>query len=331
MLRSHVVNALDRTGIFDLITRIHGHDLLVLAYHSILEQQHPQPFRYHHTTGEFAAHLEWLGRNCEPVGLDGVRKWLEGRWNSSKPPALITFDDGYKNNSLIAANLLSRKGMPAIFFLSTDYIGRDRVLWPDIVFARILACVSGTLRLPDGLTTVVPPAGEQRIPLAFRVLQDCKDSPEEKRLEYLEYLAAETPAVDIKLASQVQDFMSWDDVRGLIQRGFELGSHTVTHPILSRVSSAQLRRELVESRKRVETETGSCCIAIAYPNGSPRDYNPAVLQAAEEAGYEFGFIISGRWSGQPVHRLAIDRISPPGHASASTFALHASGARSLSG
>jgi peptidoglycan/xylan/chitin deacetylase (PgdA/CDA1 family) len=331
MLRSHFVDALDRTGIFKFITRIHSRDLLVLAYHSILEQQHPQPFRYHHTAGEFAAHLDWLGRNCEPVGLEGVRKWLEGKWNSSKPPALITFDDGYKNNPMIAANLLSRKGMPAIFFLSTDYIGRDRVLWPDIVFARILAWPSGTLRLPEGLTTAVPPAEEQRIPLAFRVVQECKDSAEEKRLEYLEYLAAETSTANVKLAPQVQDFMSWDDARGLIQRGFELGSHTVTHPILSRVSSEQLRCELIESRKRVEAETGSRCIAIAYPNGSPRDYSPAVLQAAEEAGYEFGFIISGRWSRQQVHRLAIDRIPPPGHANASTFALHASGARSLAG
>jgi peptidoglycan/xylan/chitin deacetylase (PgdA/CDA1 family) len=328
--RSRFTNALDRTGIFKFIAHTHTEDLLVLNYHSILEHQYPQPFRYHHTTGEFAAHLEWLGRNCEPVGLDGVRKWLEGQWTGSKPPALITFDDGYRSSATIAADLLSRKGMPAVFFLSTDYIGRDRVLWPDVLFARILAWTSGTLRLPEGTTATVPEPGERRVALAFRVLQSRKDSPEEQRLEYLEYLAGETPAVDVKLAPEVQDFMSWDDARDLVQRGFELGSHTVTHPILSRVSSQQLRRELVESRKKVEAETGSRCIAIAYPNGSPRDYNPEILQAVEEAGYELGFIVSGRWSRRPVERLAIDRITPPGHASASTFALHASGARSMS-
>lgn len=154
--RSHFTNALDRTGIFKLIAHTHSEDLLVLNYHSILEHQYPQPFRYHHTAGEFAAHLEWLGRNCEPVGLEGVRKWLEGQWTNSKPPALITFDDGYRSSATIAADLLSRKGMPAVFFLSTDYIGRDRVLWPDVLFARILAWTSGTLRLPEGTTTTVP-------------------------------------------------------------------------------------------------------------------------------------------------------------------------------
>jgi peptidoglycan/xylan/chitin deacetylase (PgdA/CDA1 family) len=331
MLRNHFLNALDRSGIFEIIRRIHGKDLLVLAYHSILEEQHPQPFRYHHTSEEFAGHLEWLGRNSEPVGLDGVRKWLQGKWTNSKPPALITFDDGYRNNSTIAASLLSRKGMPAIFFLSTDYIGRNRVLWADILFARIVAWTSDTLRLPEGTTAIVPEPGAQRVALAFRVLQSCKDSPEENRLEYLEYLAGETPAADVKLAPQIQDFMSWDEARGLVQRGYELGSHTVTHPILSRIDSEQLERELVESRKKVEAETGSRCIAIAYPNGSPRDYSPEVVKAAQEAGYEFGFIVSGRWSRLPVNRFVIDRITPPGHASASTFALHASGAHSLAG
>ncbi len=331
MLRSHLVNALDRTGIFKFVTRTHSKDLLVLAYHSILEQQHQQPFRYHHTSDEFAAHLEWLGSNCEPVGLDGVRKWVAGKWTSSKPPALITFDDGYKNNSNIAAGLLSRKGMPAIFFLSTGYIGGNRVLWPDTAFARVVAWTSGTLRLPEGATATVPEPGEQRVALAFRVIQSCKDSPEEKRLEYLEYLAGQTPAIDVKLAPQVQDFMSWDEARSLVQRGYELGSHTVTHPILSRVGSEQLKRELAESRKKIEAETGSRCAAIAYPNGTPRDYNAEVLKAVDEAGYELGFIVSGQWSRRPVNRLAIDRVPPPGHASASTFALHASGARSLSG
>ena len=85
VLRSRLVNTLDRTGVFGLVTRVHSHDLLVLGYHSILERQHPQPFRYHHTAEEFAAHLEWLGRHCEPVGLDGVRKWLE----ESGPPASL--------------------------------------------------------------------------------------------------------------------------------------------------------------------------------------------------------------------------------------------------
>ena len=220
-----------------------------------------------------------------------------GKWTSGKPPALITFDDGYKNNSTIAAELLSRKGMPAIFFLSTDYIGRDRVLWPDILFARISAWKASDLRLPGGETTTVPEGcGEQRVALAFRGLQDCKDSSEEKRLEYLAYLAGETPQVNVKLAPQVQDFMTWDEARGLARHGFELGSHTVTHPILSRIGPEQLKRELAESRKKVEAETGSRCIAIAYPNGSPRDYSPEVLRATEEAGYEFGFIVSGRWS-----------------------------------
>lgn len=330
MLRRSIVTTLERSGVFEFLTRrLHRRSLLVLAYHSILEQELPQPFRYHHTAREFAAQLEWLGRNCEPVGLDGVRKWIAGQWRPAKPPVLITFDDGYRNNSTIAAGLLKQKGMPAVFFLSTDYIGRDRVLWPDILFARIAGWTAGSLRLPEGGEVEVPAPGDARIPLAFRVLQSAKDSPEEKRLAYLDYLASQTPEVNVKPWPQAQDFMSWDEARAMARLGFDLGSHTVTHPILSRIDPQQLHRELSESRGKVEAETGSRCIAIAYPNGTSRDYNSAVLAATREAGYEFGFTVSERWCDPPADPLAIDRIPPPGHTSLSTFAFHASGAMRL--
>jgi peptidoglycan/xylan/chitin deacetylase (PgdA/CDA1 family) len=203
-------------------------------------------------------------------------------------------------------------------------------LWPDELFARILSWNSSSIRLPDGQLESVPAAYE-RTALAFRILQSCKDSPHERRLEWLDYLRESTPGAKVKLVPQAQDFMSWEEARTLVERGFELGSHTVAHPILSRISMAQLSRELKESRTAVEAKTGGRCIAIAYPNGSLMDYTPEVQQAVQQAGYEFGFVVSGHWSRRPLERFAIDRIPPPGHADAGTFAFHASGARALFG
>ena len=227
----------------------------------------------------------------------------------------------------MAADLLKRKGVPAVFFLSTDYIGRDAVLWPDELFARVLAWEGSALRLPDGGACTVSAYRQERTQLAFRILQACKDSPQQSRLDYLEYLRSQTAAAPVKVAPQVQDFMSWDEARTLAAAGFHLGSHTATHPILSRIDSSQLRHELVESRIRIERDAGCPCEAIAYPNGGPKDYSGDVLQAAADAGYEFGFIVSGRWQNRPWNPLEINRIVPPGHSSSATFALYASGAR----
>lgn len=308
--------------------------MLVLGYHSILEEPLPQPFRYHHLAAELQQHLEWLSRYCEPVGLEGVGRWFRGDWRGRKPPVAITFDDGYRNNATLAADMLSGMGFPAVFFLSSGYVGTEDVLWPDELFIRIQQWKQGVIRAADGSSVTVPEGTAEREALAFRILQACKGSPERERLEYLQYLRQADPGLKIRIYPQAQDFMSWEQARGLARRGFELGSHTVTHPLLSQVDPDQLQREVEQSRATIQANTGARCIAIAYPNGRPADYNAQVLNAVERAGYEWGFTVSGRWNGAATGagssgRFTLDRIVPPGHADRDTFALYASGTRSL--
>lgn len=78
--------------------------------------------------------------------------------------------------------------------------------------------------------------------------------------------------------------MDWDDLRSLADRGWEIGSHTCTHPHLTTLDDEALGRELSESRARCERELGSCR-SIAYPFG---DVDGRVARAAAAAGYETG-------------------------------------------
>jgi peptidoglycan/xylan/chitin deacetylase (PgdA/CDA1 family) len=76
--------------------------------------------------------------------------------------------------------------------------------------------------------------------------------------------------------------MTWDDLRALHSRGWEIGSHTCGHSALPNVEEATLRREIEESRKRITAEIGACH-TIAYPYGIADD---RVKAAALKAGYE---------------------------------------------
>ena len=85
--------------------------------------------------------------------------------------------------------------------------------------------------------------------------------------------------------------MSWDDVRHMAARGMELGSHTVTHPLLDRMESPEeLFAELKESKLRVEQETGQAVTAISYPVGRARGVTDAVARLVTEAGYRYGCV-----------------------------------------
>lgn len=76
--------------------------------------------------------------------------------------------------------------------------------------------------------------------------------------------------------------MSWDELRRLADAGWEIGSHTVSHPRLTQLDDATLAWELGESRRVCELRMKRACESIAFPYG---DHDGRVVQAADHAGY----------------------------------------------
>ena len=101
------------------------------------------------------------------------------------------------------------------------------------------------------------------------------------------------------------DSLSWDEVRLLAGRGWEIGSHTITHPYLTGIDDDDLEWELVESKRRLEAEVGRPCRTLAYPSG---DYDARVAAAAERAGYAVAATLPRRFPLQ-ADPLAWPRVS----------------------
>lgn len=114
--------------------------------------------------------------------------------------------------------------------------------------------------------------------------------------------------------------MGWDEVRALRDAGWEIGSHTVTHPRLTDLGDDALAAELGESRERLEDELGQRCRSIAYPYG---DVDARVVAVARAAGYDTGAALPkpphgrrdleeprvGVWRGDGSLRFAV-KVSP---------------------
>ena len=80
--------------------------------------------------------------------------------------------------------------------------------------------------------------------------------------------------------------LTWDDVAEMVGMGFEIGSHTVTHPNLSRISFDQAQQEIIESKRALEQRLNRRVRWLAYPFGGPKDLRPELLSYIEEAGYD---------------------------------------------
>lgn len=97
--------------------------------------------------------------------------------------------------------------------------------------------------------------------------------------------------------------LSWAELRVLAEEGWEIGSHTCSHPYLTSLGDAELERELAESRRRVEQELGGSCTSLAYPYG---DHDARVLAAAAATGYRAACTVPRRLT--PPEPLAWPRV-----------------------
>jgi peptidoglycan/xylan/chitin deacetylase (PgdA/CDA1 family) len=172
--------------------------------------------------------------------------------------------------------------------------------------------------MPDGapprpLGSNVP----ERFALAQQIRTRCKQLPDESRAAYVARLK-DVP-VQVGDHDERTAFLSWDEVRELRRLGFDLGSHTHTHPILTRIGPDQLACELKQSKSIIEEQLGNTCPAIVYPNGGVSDVSPEVFAAAGNAGYQVGFTLTGDPIPLLCNPFAIPRTNITGHLPGSLF------------
>ena len=86
---------------------------------------------------------------------------------------------------------------------------------------------------------------------------------------------------------------------------FSIGSHTMSHPYLTKISQQELIKEVSDSKTCLENLTGKPVAALAYPYG---DYDASVIATLKEAGYKAGFAVNDRGTANEPERYSIPRI-----------------------
>jgi peptidoglycan/xylan/chitin deacetylase (PgdA/CDA1 family) len=117
-------------------------------------------------------------------------------------------------------------------------------------------------------------------------------------------LAVPELAADAEARPELLATMNWDELRECAERGVEIGGHTVTHPHLTRLTDAELDRELGDSKQRIEQELGRPARLLAYTYG---EHDARVHDAVRRAGYAAAF---AQWPGSSLSNpFALPRVS----------------------
>jgi peptidoglycan/xylan/chitin deacetylase (PgdA/CDA1 family) len=269
--------------------------LRVLAYHRVVPHTVESRYPFDLTLisawqAEFQWQLDYLKRNYDPVRCADVIEALDAGRPLPKRAVLLTFDDGFSDNYHVAFPALRDRGIPATIFLTTGYIGRSETFWFDHLIYLVARTRLESIELPGVPVIRLDSSRESRIRQAGILLRHLKSVSDSTRRDLISALDAQLGVEIDQSDRRLSEPMTWTDVKTMAGAGIEFGSHSVSHPILSRVTDKEeLRSELVESKRRIEVECGMPALSIAYPVGGADAIDNRVVQMVREAGYRLGF------------------------------------------
>ena len=216
---------------------------------------------YHGTpqgdAGPLARQLRALAFFFDVVPLEELARPRRGR----RRRAALTFDDGLRSNVKVAYPILRALGLPATFFVCPGLIERGAWLWNHEARQR-LRSMANEARGALAASLSAPAEVE-----AFVEWMKTLELAGRHRAE--EAIRAATPGFRPS-ASQREEFdlAGWDELKHLDPRVVAIGSHTMTHPILTSLSPEETEAELRESRAVLQGELRRPVPDFCYPNGN---------------------------------------------------------------
>ncbi len=261
--------------------------LTVLIFHRVLPRQDPL-FPDELTAQAFDAICTWLASWFNVLALDdAVVKMREGRL----PPraACITFDDGYADNHDVALPILQRHRLPATFFIATGFLNGGR-MWNDTIIEAVRRCAKSDLDLSElDLDSISLRSLEDRKRAIGKLIDKIKYRPVAERVAITERIAK---LAEVAMPNDLM--MTSDQVKSMRSAGMQIGAHTVSHPILARLTADQCEREIKGSKDYLEQLLQERIGLFAYPNGKPgEDYTPESVAIARKL--DFDAAVSTQW------------------------------------
>jgi len=263
--------------------------LAIFLFHGVIDSNEYVVRNYtrkHLAAEAFDSFLSALCREGQPLSLDEVIALRE--MNSPYPPRsfAVTFDDGFENNLSVAAPALRKYQVPATFYITTGFIGTNRMSWIDRIEWAFEAVGALTIRVPWAKTprSAADATAKKALldEIRKQVKTDSRLDPETIATDAQAQLGVPethcgTDPLDLKL--------TWEQVRELASDSlFIVGGHSHTHSVLSFLDAEALDRELDISLELLESEAGIAARHYSYPEGLAHCYSPAVIEALRQRG-----------------------------------------------
>jgi peptidoglycan/xylan/chitin deacetylase (PgdA/CDA1 family) len=294
--------------------------LAILRYHAVCG---PEGDAYAEsgirvTPASFEQHVAYLTSRYHVMSLPEAARCLRDNRPLPANAVAITFDDGYADN-FAAAHILGRYGATATFYITAGCMAGEAPFWPAELRGLLARIEAPDVRLTSAGAAVVVPlrTATDRRAATRTISRLFKSHPIPIREALREELRRQARGV-----ARDSPMLTWSHLREMHRMGMTIGAHTVTHPNLPSAGAADARREISESRARLERELDTPVTMFSYPNGGAERYlTPEIVTMVREAGYEAATTSRNGVAGYGSDVFALERVQVPERVEDLAFAL----------
>lgn len=245
----------------------------------------------------------------EQFGFVSKDEWLKAlkskKLESAKGKVLLTFDDATSCHYEYVYKVLKRRSLWGVFYIPTQPYQKGKVL--DVHRIHLLCGAfdgSELLTTLKAILDISMIAGEKR--KEFReqtyIEQDNHEEISEfKRIlnyfvsyEYRERLI-DSVAHKLNYLFETSDlYVPVDKLKKMQLAGNIIGSHTVSHPVMSKLSKIEQNAEIYDSFGYLSTNIKLDVKTYCHPYGGFYSFNEETVKSLEENGVDFSFNVESR-------------------------------------
>jgi peptidoglycan/xylan/chitin deacetylase (PgdA/CDA1 family) len=250
--------------------------------------------------------FEYLRRHFCIVPLAIIVDRLKSGAELDSRMVAITIDDGRRNCYEVLFPLLEEFQIPATFFVVSSFIRREDWVWTD----KVLWLSEQPTR-----TNALAPG---KLDVLFATMNQLRPK---NRSAFIEAIATQMAVSIPKDPPPPYAPCSWRELREMADSGLvEIGSHTVTHPILATITDEESWHELTDSRAQIEEGLARKIRFFCYPNGKPGDYRQSQVEQVGEAGYQGAVVADFGMVARQTSAYRLPRIGVSGRSDTLSFA-----------
>lgn len=284
--------------------RAAGPRFAILCYHRVGVEGVPLYSRLEPVA--FEAQMRHLRRHYRVLSLGALLSELE-RPASAIPAVAVTFDDGYRDVYERAFPILQKYEIPATVFALAEAIETGTAPWYDRIFLALVSYPGAAITIElDTPKEFSLHSFAARLAATDRIVRWLRDQTDERRRGFCRELNSRLPVPEEKLKNRM---LTWEQLRIMQTGGVVCGSHTVSHPVLSRLDKQGQLRELRDSRILLEQRLACPVTDFAFPFGKAEDCSGVASLDLASCGYRSAVTTINGFNRPGADPFALRRVS----------------------